>query len=156
MTLKTCSKCKQVLDLSCFSSHVKNKDGLQGSCRKCNRLSSKEWNANNKDSLALKRIKDRALEKGLDFNLELKDIAYPDKCPVFGFELTRNNKVSHFNSPSVDRIDPTKGYTKDNIQVISQLANGMKQNATKEQLIQFAEWVLKTYRKETNENSLHS
>lgn len=156
MILKTCSKCKQVLDLSCFSSHVKNKDGLQGSCRKCNRLSSKEWNANNKDSLALKRIKDRALEKGLDFNLELKDIAYPDKCPVFGFELTRNSKVSHFNSPSVDRIDPTKGYTKDNIQVISQLANGMKQNATKEQLIQFAEWVLKTYRKETNENSLHS
>lgn len=156
MILKTCSKCRQILELSCFSSHVKNKDGLQGSCRKCNRLSSKEWNANHKDSLALKRIKDRAIEKGLAFDLELKDIAPPDKCPIFGFELIRNTKVSQFNSPSVDRIDPFKGYTKGNVQVISQLANAMKQNASNEQLIQFAEWILKTYRKETNENSLHS
>jgi hypothetical protein len=65
---------------------------------------------------------------------------------VFGFALERstNGKPTKF-SPSVDRIDPTKGYTKDNVQVISNLANAMKQNATKEELIVFAKWVLKTY-----------
>ena len=150
--MKTCSGCSQLLALSCFSSHIKQKDGLQTRCRMCNKASSRSWNAANKDSLALKRIKDRALEKGLMFDLEVADITPPNKCPVFGFELVRNIKVPGFNSPSVDRRDPNKGYTRDNIQVMSQLANSMKQNATPEQLIQFAEWVLTTYSKDRNEN----
>jgi phage FluMu protein Com len=148
--MKTCSGCNQVLNISLFSSHVKQKDGLQTRCRSCNKASSKAWNAANKDSLALKRIKDRALEKGVAFDLKLIDITPPIKCPVFGFDLVRNIKVPQFNSPSVDRIDPSKGYTRDNIQVMSQLANAMKQNANPAQLIQFAEWVLKTYQKDKN------
>ncbi len=42
-------------------------------------------------------------------------------------------------------IRSSKGYTKDNIQVISRLANQMKANADKEQMIKFAEWILKTF-----------
>lgn len=151
--MKVCSKCKEELPLSSFTKHSKNKDGLQGSCRVCNKKSSKEWNANNKDSLILKRLKERAIQKGLDFDLTVTDINVPLKCPVFGFDLQRNHKVPLFNSPSVDRIDPTKGYTKDNIQIISQLANAMKQNASPEQLLQFAKWVLTAYEKENNENT---
>lgn len=154
--MKTCSKCKEVLPFASFTKHSKNKDGLQGSCRECNKKSSKEWNANNKDSLILKRLKERAIQKELDFNLTLDDINVPANCPVFGFALQRNHKIPLFNSPSVDRIDPTKGYTKDNIQVISQLANAMKQNATPDQLVKFAYWVLSTYKKETNEDTLHT
>jgi hypothetical protein len=154
--MKSCSKCKEELPLSSFTKHSKNKDGLQGSCRECNKKSSKEWNANNKDSLILKRLKERSIQKGLDFDLTVTDINVPLKCPVFGFDLQRNHKVPLFNSPSVDRIDPTKGYTKDNIQIISQLANAMKQNATPEQLLQFARWILNTYEKEENENIVHS
>jgi hypothetical protein len=153
--MKTCSKCKEELPLSSFTKHSKNKDGLQGSCRECNKRSSKEWNANNKDSLILKRLKERSLQKGLDFDLTVTDINVPLKCPVFGFNLQRNHKVPLFNSPSVDRIDPTKGYTKDNVQIISQLANAMKQNATPKQLLQFARWILNTYEKEENENIVH-
>ena len=154
--MKTCSKCKKELPLSCFTKHSKNKDGLQGSCRECNNKSSKEWNANNKDSLILKRLKERSVQKGLDFNLTVEDIKVPEKCPVFGFDLQRNHKIPMFNSPSVDRIDPEKGYTKENIQVISQLANAMKQNATPEQLLQFAAWVFETYVKDNNANIVHS
>ena len=150
--MKICSGCSQSLAISCFSSHVKQKDGLQTRCRNCNQISSRAWNAANKDSLALKRIKDRSVEKGLIFDLKLEDIKPPDKCPVFGFDLVRNVKVPRFNSPSVDRKDPNKGYTRDNIQVMSQLANAMKQDASPEQLILFAEWVLKTYKKDENEN----
>lgn len=151
--MKACIKCKEDLPLSSFTKHSKNKDGLQGSCRECNKKSSKEWNANNKDSLILKRLKERSIKKGLDFDLTIEDIKVPLKCPVFGFELQRNHKIPLFNSPSVDRIDPTKGYTKDNIQILSQLANVMKNSANPEQLIQFANWVLTTYQKENNENT---
>ncbi len=41
-----------------------------------------------------------------------------------------------------DRIDSANGYTKDNIQVISSIANRMKWNATKEQLLTFCKGVL--------------
>jgi hypothetical protein len=148
--MKKCTGCGLNIPLSCFSKHAKNKDGLQGQCKNCNKISSKIWRDENKDIFALKRIKERAKEKGLEFNLTREDIDYPSVCPVLGLSLERSNDgIPKKNSPSVDRIDPSKGYTKDNIQVISQLANAMKQDATKEQLISFAKWVLKTYEKDS-------
>ena len=48
-------------------------------------------------------------------------------------------------APSLDRIDPLKGYVKGNIQVISTKANTMKNNATQDELVRFAEAVLKMY-----------
>jgi hypothetical protein len=47
---------------------------------------------------------------------------------------------------SLDRIVPSKGYTKDNVEVISQLANTMKNNASPELLINFAEEVLRRHK----------
>jgi hypothetical protein len=50
------------------------------------------------------------------------------------------------NSPSLDRIDNTKGYIKGNIMVISNKANTMKNNATPKELTKFARWILKIYK----------
>ncbi len=68
----------------------------------------------------------------------------PKFCPVFGFELVHGGLGFRDNSPSIDRIDPKLGYIRGNIQIISNLANAMKRNATPEQLIQFCEWGLAT------------
>ncbi len=116
--------------------------------------SSNRWHEKEKSKVlsTLRNIQQRAKEKNIEFSLNADDIVSPPFCPVFGFELKRNKGIPQYDSPSVDRIDPTKGYTKENIQIISQLANAMKQNATKEQLIQFAEWVLRTY-KDSDEDS---
>lgn len=93
------------------------------------------------------RAQQRAKKNNIEFNLEKKDIKVPTKCPILEIPLVIHNGTSggRNHSPSLDRIDPNKGYTKDNVWVISQLANIMKSNADKEMLIIFANWVLKYY-----------
>ena len=67
----------------------------------------------------------------------------PNKCPVFKRRFVERGAGFSNWSPSIDKIDPKKGYVPGNIQVISMLANCMKRNATPKQLRTFAEWVLK-------------
>lgn len=69
----------------------------------------------------------------------------PEYCPVFNKLLTYGGGESHEYSPSLDRIIPEKGYVEGNVQIISNLANSMKNSANKEQLNQFADWVKENY-----------
>jgi len=78
-----------------------------------------------------------------EFVLYLDEI-YPKKCPVFGERLVVGTKKHHDMSPSVDKIIPEKGYVRGNIQIISYLANRMKNNASPRQLKQFSKWVMNT------------
>lgn len=86
----------------------------------------------------------RAREKKVPFNLKSTDITIPDVCPYLGIPLEKatGSNTAQPNSPSIDRIVPALGYVKDNVEVISHLANSMKSNATKEQLVAFAKSVL--------------
>lgn len=81
-------------------------------------------------------------DSGLELGLYLKQIT-PQKCPVFNKRLTRGAGQPHRFSPSVDRINPHKGYVKGNMQVISMFANHIKQEATKHQLKKFATWIVR-------------
>ena len=73
------------------------------------------------------RAKKRAEKNGVEFNILREDISIPELCPVFGFSFeVGNGKGPTDKSPSLDRIDNSKGYVKGNIQVISFKANRMK------------------------------
>ena len=95
----------------------------------------------------LDRSRQRAKSKGVLFRLKRKDIFIPHICPVLGIQLERavGKLGPSVNSPSLDRIDPVLGYVPGNVQVISYKANIMKSDATKDDLILFAKWVLDTY-----------
>lgn len=65
-----------------------------------------------------------------------------ERCPVFGTNLVYRIESRSNNSASIDRIDNSRGYERDNIQIISDLANRMKNSASFDELEAFAKWVL--------------
>lgn len=77
------------------------------------------------------RVKSRAKRKGVPFNLDVSDIVVPKTCPVLGIKLNAHHgRQGYFSdSPSLDRIDPKKGYVKGNVRVISNRANLLKSDA---------------------------
>lgn len=91
--------------------------------------------------------RNRAAKKQVPFDLTEHDFEIPEVCPYLGIPLVRNTggKSNAFNSPTLDRIVPELGYVKGNVEVVSLLANAMKQNATPEQLVSFATEVLRRH-----------
>lgn len=84
----------------------------------------------------------RAKKKGIVFDLKPEDIVIPDVCPVLGIKMERGG--AQWNSPSLDRFDNSKGYTPDNVRVISSRANQIKSDATAEELLRVLAYVQET------------
>jgi hypothetical protein len=111
---------------------------------------SRMYKERNPGKVLFNSAKRRAKDKNFEFNIEETDINMPAMCPILDIPIlkvyTEGKKSGPTpNSASLDRIDNNKGYVKGNVQVISHLANTMKASATEEQLIKFAQWILKTY-----------
>ena len=81
----------------------------------------------------LARARTRATAKGMDFTITKEDIIIPDKCPLLGIDIIPKAK-DRTHSPSLDRKDSTRGYTPDNIWVVSSRANTLKNDATLQEL----------------------
>lgn len=94
---------------------------------------SKHW-SNDLHKNLYHNAKYRSKRDGWVFDLNPEDIEIPEFCPVFGMKLQRTGRHWGDSSPSLDRIDSTKGYTRGNVRVVSWLANRLKNNATVEQL----------------------
>jgi len=77
-----------------------------------------------------KHARRRARELHLPFDLSVSDIVIPTMCPVLRLPLIVGKNKPSPNSPSLDRIIPTKGYVKGNVWVLSHRANRMKGTAT--------------------------
>lgn len=90
--------------------------------------------ANTPEANMLDRSKSRAKRKGFEHNITIDDISIPEVCPLLGIPLFMGKNGVCPNSPTLDRIDSTKGYIKGNVWVISYKANTIKSNATLEEL----------------------
>lgn len=108
---------------------------------------NKKWREENRSHQRLYNLwnncRYRARKGNFECTITIKDITIPDRCPILGIRLEQGFENSRDTSPSIDRIELDKGYTPDNIQVISNLANRMKNNATLEQCVLLGEWASK-------------
>ncbi|CAB4222408.1 hypothetical protein UFOVP1655_96 [uncultured Caudovirales phage] len=86
------------------------------------------------------KLKNSAKKRSIEFDLTIHDlymIDLPISCPVLGIPLRWNIGEAKDDSYSFDRIDSSKGYTFDNLEVISFKANRCKNNLTEEEMKKF-------------------
>ncbi len=109
--------------------------------REQKREAGRRWRNNNHEKMVLKAAIYRAKSKNLDFTIDLSDIIIPNLCPVLGIPVRKSSTGRlDDNSPSLDRVDNTKGYIKGNVIVISNRANRLKGDATPEELYKIAKF----------------
>lgn len=104
------------------------------------------WRLENPEQRMFYQSRARAKKKGLEFSITLEDIVIPEYCPALGIKIESHSARS-FNSPSIDRVDNTKGYVKGNVVVISHRANTWKSSMTVDdmrKLVKFMESYLDT------------
>jgi hypothetical protein len=94
--------------------------------RKRNRDYLKQSRKQNPVRHMLSDARKRAKIKNIEFSLTNNDIKIPSHCPILGMELLQGSGHRLPNSPSLDRIDNSKGYIRGNIMVISFRANALK------------------------------
>lgn len=94
------------------------------------------------------RARQRARKRGLPATVTAGDLIWPTHCPVLGIELdyperigVRKTQVPKGNWPSLDRMDPDRGYVPGNVFVISFRANTLKNNATLDEILRIAAYI---------------
>lgn len=88
-------------------------------------------------------LKNSAKRRNIEFTLtvlDLYNISFPLTCPILGIPLYFNRGSECDDSYSFDRIDSTKGYTIDNIIVVSNRVNKLKSNATLDEMRKIADF----------------
>lgn len=94
-----------------------------------------------------------AKKRGHEFDITYKDILslVTNVCPVLGirldYSLGSHKKKILPSSPSVDRIDNTKGYVKGNIIIVSQRANKIKYDLRVSEITPVLTKIIKHYRR---------
>lgn len=162
-----CPVCKRILPWYAYKPAANSKNGVSWACAECidNRpegmsatvfrqkydedfhqsvlKSKREEERRHHVKYMLNRARRRAAKNNLDFNLDLEDIVIPEICPILEVPLVIGEKDDYEYTPSIDRIDNSKGYIKGNIQIISKKANSMKNSATIDELKAFCKNVLR-------------
>lgn len=132
---RKCSHCKNTKPIDQFVKDANKPLGRRYVCKPCFSIYLKSQK--HKDIVRRSKIKrkvhvlwfyamKRALKKNIEFTIKEEDIVIPDVCPVLGIPIMKDCMKMCDNSPSIDRIDVSKGYTKENVCVISLRANMIK------------------------------
>lgn len=131
-------KARRLANRNCSKATRKNNARLNNEAHQQRKKVMQKSNIKHAEIYPIRKLvasaKQRALRKNIEFNISAADLALPEVCPLLGIPLKKGIGKISAGSPSIDRIDATKGYIKGNVWVISFKANAIKQNATIQEL----------------------
>ena len=149
MCNKQCNRCNVVKDITEFRTYKKRGISYtRGDCKECLALIRRE-SYNNPKTRAKELVngaRNRSLKMDLPFDLTpewLLDRLTVGVCEVTGIPLVldggKSNGGHRSFTPSLDRTDPTQGYTMDNVKVVCWIYNGAKGVGTHEDVMKLVE-----------------
>lgn len=157
-----CNTCKRWLPETKFNKDNtnlhNNRGGLCTQCKDCQRaryykdrqrlLEDDYLALKYKLSTALKGSKRRSKEKNLYNDLDIEFLLYlwskqNGKCALTDVPMTYKFYEGRVNTNlSIDRIDSAKGYTRDNVQLVTMAANQMKNDLTIDELVDMCKRII--------------
>ena len=161
ITSKQCAKCSLVKLADDFYKKTSSVSGLTSYCKSCfvdikrewatrpkyqegqlRKYEKKQkWRAENPKlnwaTDCLRGSKFRAKNRGMEHDLTVEWLVanLKERCPVLDIPFSFARKKHWYDSPTVDRVDNTKGYTQANCWIISGRANRLKGEASLEEMI---------------------
>lgn len=140
--LFTCGSCKTSKPRNDYYSTSQNKRGFKYHCIVCFNGRRAKARVIDPRQCMLVAARSRAKKRGLPCTITVDNIVIPSHCPILGVTLAvkTGSRGASDASPSLDAVEPDKGYVPGNVQVISMLANQMKSNASLAQLELMGEW----------------
>jgi len=142
--LRLCSRCEELRPaVDFYKLNQKGGEDITGTKRSrfCPECSMKNYVDLDSRKKIIYRARQRAKRDGRPCTLTTEDIIIHEFCPVLGIRLVekkgmgRPSGESTNDSPSIDRIDNSKGYTPENTCVISNKANKLKRDGRIEGII---------------------
>jgi len=143
---RTCKKCKIEKSIYNFPPR-KNTNRHYWKCKECAVKTSTIWNKKNSIRRLSVHAASRAKSQGVPFDLDwhwVLDNITP-KCPCcnepfrFGEPTGRGKKAK--DRPSLDRVVPELGYTKENTRIICTWCNIIKNDGTAHDHEMIAKWI---------------
>lgn len=165
--LRKCFNCQQVKSTDSENFYVKRtyKDsennfkhfGLSSRCKICDKKRSRVYDLQrrNEPKLYCKKLvvslKSRAIRQKIDFNLTTEDLiaqleVQNNKCFYTNKELNFKLKTEKGNSPhkympSIDKLDPKKGYVKNNIVWATLFINRVKNDMSLGEFLELCKFI---------------
>jgi len=148
-------KCDMCNELKPFEEFYKQAGGKRFStirhCKECHKRYQREQRKVNLASdpqyhavrESLNGARKRAKNGGYDFDITIEDLMpFPTHCEISGVQLTYGQGDKQ-NGASLDKIVPSKGYTKGNVRIISSKVNLAKSDLTLAQLKKLIKYIEK-------------
>ena len=147
--MNICSSCHSVKPESEFY-FDKRRGKPRSQCKKC----SNSDRGRKPRHYMLYNAKKRANLKGLEFDLDVKYLEQLEqkqngRCALTGwilnwdYEYTGMQRVAPPDRASLDRIDPSRGYTRGNVQLVADAVNRMKNAYPQEVFIKMCQDVVR-------------
>lgn len=155
--LRPCSTCGELLPADSEHFYRKKSGILSSECRNCFRQrSSRNQHARHHAggvdyhlSYIVRGVRQRARKNALECNIDaefLKTLLEKQDglCAISKIPRTFTKGQGHISTnASVDRVDSSKGYTRDNVQLVAHQVNTMKSNLSINELIEWCKLVIK-------------
>lgn len=155
MGASKCFRCEAVKPVADFYRSKNRRVGIESTCSECLYEKFNTKPKRNFLRLMYNHCKSRAKKKEFEFDLVQKDLhdlfdrqeglcALSSQPMTFIYRRGKREFVRHPTNASLDRIDPKRGYTKDNVQMTTNICNHSKMDLTEELFVQMCRHVAET------------